>query len=346
MAQSHLSAQMPKLAKRPRVFVTRKLPSDIEARMDALFDAVLRQDNAPLSQAELKAGIADCDVFVPNVSDDINADIIAAAGSRLRLIANFGAGTDHIDRVAAYARNIIVTNTPGVLTDDTADLTLALILSVPRRLAEGDRMVRAGAYKGWTPTHMLGHRVRGKTLAIIGMGRIGQELARRGNALGLSICYHNRRQVPKTIETLLGAQYYADLDGLLGQADIISLNCPHTPLTHHMINQKRLSLMKREAIIVNTSRGGLIDEAALADALEKGQISGAGLDVFENGAMPHPKLLGLDNVVLTPHIGSATYESRREMGEKVLINIRALIDHHACPDRVLPPGKSFVADKS
>jgi len=329
------------MAKSPRVFVTRRLPLEIEARMADLFDTVLRSDDRPLTQAELKAGIADCDVFVPNVSDDINGEVVAAASDRLRLIANFGAGTDHIDRGAAYARGITVTNTPGVLTEDTADLVMALLLSVPRRLAEGDRMMRAGKFEGWTPTHMLGSRVKGKTLGIIGMGRIGQAVASRANAFGLSVHYHNRRQVPAGIEDILGATYHADLDEMLSVVDMVSVNCPYTPLTHHLINKDRLARMKPDSCIVNTARGEVIDEAALADALETGQIGGAGLDVFENGATPHPKLLTLDNVILTPHIGSATHESRREMGEKVMINIRALMDHHACPDRVLPPGKSF-----
>lgn len=329
------------MAKSPRVFVTRRLPSEVESRMEDLFDTVLRKDDRPLTQDELKAGIADCDVFVPNVSDDINADVIAAAGPQMRLIANFGAGTDHIDRGAAYARDITVTNTPGVLTEDTADMTMALILSVPRRIAEGDRVMRAGEFNGWTPTHMLGSRVRGKSLGIIGMGRIGQAIARRAHAFGLSVHYHNRNPVPAAIETALNAHYHKDIDALLAAVDIVSLNCPHTPLTHHLINAERLSKMKADSFIVNTARGELIDEAALANALQAGRIAGAGLDVFENGAQPHPKLLTLSNVILTPHIGSATHESRREMGEKVLINIRALMDHHACPDRVLPPGKSF-----
>ncbi|MEP1230894.1 MAG: D-glycerate dehydrogenase [Litorimonas sp.] len=329
------------MVKTPRVFVTRRLPQDIETRMSDLFDVVLRSDDKPLTEDELKAGISDCDVFVPNVSDDINANVIAAAGAHLRLIANFGAGTDHIDRAEAYKRNITVTNTPGVLTEDTADLTMALILSVPRRLIEGDRMMRNGGFTGWTPTHMLGSRVKGKSLGIIGMGRIGQAVARRANAFGLSVHYHNRRQVPAGIEAELGAQYHPDIDEMLGAVDIVSLNCPYTPLTHHLINKSRLAQMKPDSFIVNTARGELIDEEALADALAVGQISGAGLDVFENGSVAHSKLLSLENVILTPHIGSATHESRREMGEKVLINIRAMMDHHACPDRVLPPGKSF-----
>ena len=329
------------MAKTPRVFVTRKLPLEVETRMSDLFDVVLRSDDRPLTQDELKAGIADCDVFVPNVSDDINGDVIDAAGTRLRLIANFGAGTDHIDRKAAYARGITVTNTPGVLTQDTADMTMALLLSVPRRLGEGDRVMRAGGFTGWTPTHMLGSRVKGKALGIIGMGRIGQAVARRANAFGLRVHYHNRRQVPSGIEDTLGAQFHADLDHMLSIVDMVSINCPHTPLTHHLINEARLAKMKPGSFIVNTARGEIIDEAALAAALEAGHIGGAGLDVFESGQAPHPKLLTLDNVILTPHIASATHESRREMGEKVIINIRALIDHHACPDRVLPPGKSF-----
>jgi len=329
------------MAKTPRVFVTRRLPQEIEKRMSDLFDVVLRTDDTPLSEEALKMGIADCDVFVPNVSDDINANVVNAASPRLRLIANFGAGTDHIDRKAAYARGITVTNTPGVLTEDTADLAMALILSVPRRLIEGDRMTRAGQFEGWSPTHMLGSRVKGKALGIVGMGRIGQAVAKRANAFGLSVHYHNRHQVPAGIEEALGAQYHADLDEMLSCVDMVSLNCPYTPLTHHLINKARLMKMKSESFIVNTARGEVIDEEALAVALEAGQIAGAGLDVFENGAMPHPKLLELENVILTPHIGSATHESRREMGEKVLINIRAMMDHHACPDRVLPPGKSF-----
>ncbi len=329
------------MAKTPRVFITRRLPSEIETRMADLFEAVLRMDDRPLTQDELKAGIADCDVFVPTVSDDINADVIAAAGPRLRLIANFGAGTDHIDRGAAYRRGVTVTNTPGVLTEDTADLAMALILSVPRRLIEGDRMMRAGTFEGWAPTHMLGSRVKGKALGIVGMGRIGQAVAKRANAFGLSVHYHNRHPVPAGIETALGAHYHADLDEMLGCVDIVSLNCPYTPLTHHLIDKDRLARMKPDSFIVNTARGEVIDESALARALETGQIGGAGLDVFENDAKPHDDLLKLDNVILTPHIGSATHESRREMGEKVLINIRALMDHHACPDRVLPPGKSF-----
>lgn len=326
------------MSQSPVVFVTRRLPEPIEARMRDLFDVRLRMDDTPMSQDELKTAIADCDVFVPTVTDKISEDVIASASSRLRLIANFGAGTNHIDVKAAYERGITVSNTPDVLTEDTADLVMALILAVPRRLIEGDQHMRNGHFSGWAPTHMLGHRVRGKALGIIGMGRIGQAVARRAHAFGLSVHYHNRHHVPKGIEDSLGAKYWDDLDAMLKAVNIVSVNCPLTPSTHHLINEDRLNLMGENSYIVNTSRGEVIDEAALAKALSKGVIAGAGLDVYENEPVPHPDLLDLPNVILAPHIGSATHESRIEMGEKVLINIRAMMDHHACPDRVLPPG--------
>ena len=323
---------------RPRVAVTRRLPQQVEARMAELFDTVLREDDTPLDAIGLKALIADCDVFVPTVTDDITQDIVSAAGPRLRLIANFGAGTDHIDVAEAHARGITVTNTPGVLTEDTADLAMAMILAVPRRLVEGDRAMRAGAFKGWGPTHMLGHRVRGKRLGILGLGRIGSAVARRAHAFGLDVHYHNRHRVPVTIERALEATFHESLEDMLGEIDILSINAPLTDATRHLIDGRTLALMKPDSYLVNTSRGGIVDEAALARALRRGQIAGAGLDVYEEDASPHPDLLGLENVILAPHIASATHESRREMGEKVLINIRALIDHHRCPDRVLPPG--------
>lgn len=330
------------LPPKPRVCVTRKLPAEIEARLSDLFQTTLgARDDTPMDKAALIAAVKDCHVLVPTVTDKIDAEVIAAAGDNLTLIANFGAGSDHIDVSAAHARGILVTNTPGVLTEDTADLTMALILAVPRRLVEGDRLTRAGEFTGWTPTAHLGHRVRGKKLGIIGMGRIGQAVARRASAFGLSVHYHNRRQLPAPIEDGLKAKYWDDLDAMLGAVDIISINCPSTPDTRHLINRARLSLMSAQSYIVNTSRGDVIDEAALADALERGEIGGAGLDVFEREPVVHPKLLRLPNVILAPHIGSATHESRREMGEKVLINIRALIDGHICPDRVLPPGESM-----
>jgi len=326
---------------RPRVAVTRRLPKEVENRMSDLFETTLRSQDTALNQAELKTAIASCDVFVPTVTDDINSGVIAAASPALKLIANFGAGTDHIDVAAAHARGIMVTNTPGVLTEDTADLTMALILAVPRRLVEGDRRTRSGNFNGWSPTFMLGHRVRGKKLGIIGMGRIGQAVARRASAFGLEVHYHNRRRLPGGIEDTLDATYWPDLDPMLTAIDIVSINCPSTPDTYHLINEQRLKLLSPESYIVNTSRGEVIDEAALAKALSKGDLGGAGLDVYEEEPKVHPDLMDLPNVILAPHIGSATHESRREMGEKVMINIRALMDGHAYPDRVLPPGASF-----
>lgn len=325
----------------PKVVVTRRLPPEVEARMSDLFNTTLREDDRPMSQSELAEAISDCDVFVPTVTDWIDAAVLDAASPRLRLIANFGAGTNHIDVAAAHAKGIAVSNTPGVLTEDTADLAMALLLSVPRRLVEGDRRLRNGEFKGWGPTHMLGHRVRGGALGIVGMGRIGQALARRAHAFGLNVHYHNRRRVPKGIESALGATWHENLDEMLGQVNLLSLHCPSTPETYHLINAERLKLMRPDSYIVNTSRGEIIDEAALAAALGSGAISGAGLDVYEHEPTPYPALLELPNVILAPHIGSATFESRREMGELVLINIRAMMDHHACPNRVLPPGASF-----
>ncbi len=327
----------------PRVIVTRRLPIEIETRMRDLFSANLRAEDVAMSQAELKQAVANCDVLVPTVTDVIDADVIAAA-TDLKLIANFGAGTDHIDVAAAHARGIMVTNTPGVLTEDTADLTMALILAVPRRLVEGDRRTREGNFDGWSPTFMLGHRVRGKKLGIIGMGRIGQAVARRASAFGLDVHYHNRRRAPGPIEEELNATYWPELDAMLTAIDILSITCPSTPSTYHLINETRLKLMSKNSYIVNTSRGEVIDEAALAKALSQGQLGGAGLDVYENEPTVHPDLMKLPNVILAPHIGSATHESRREMGEKVMINIRALVDGHAYPDRVLPPGASFSKD--
>ncbi len=321
---------------RPRVTVTRRLPKAVEDRMSDLFDTTLRAEDVAMSQADLKAAIADCDVLVPTVTDDINSDVISAASDKLKLIANFGAGTDHIDVAAAHQRGIMVTNTPGVLTEDTADLTMALILAVPRRLVEGDRRTRDGNFKGWSPTFMLGHRVRGKKLGIIGMGRIGQAVARRAHAFGLDVHYHNRRRLPGGIEDTLDATYWPELDPMLTAIDILAITCPSTPETYHMINAERLALLSPESYIVNTSRGEVIDEAALAKALSKGDLGGAGLDVYELEPKVHPDLMDLPNVILAPHIGSATHESRREMGEKVMINIRALMDGHAFPDRVLP----------
>lgn len=326
---------------KPKVVVTRRLPAEVETRMADLFDTVLRTDDTAMTQDELAAAIADCDVFVPTVTDTIDAAVLSHASPRLRLIANFGAGTDHIDVSTAHAKGITVTNTPGVLTEDTADLAMALILAVPRRLVEGDRRLRAGEFTGWSPTHMLGHRVRGGKLGILGMGRIGQALARRATAFGLDVHYHNRRRIPKGIEDILGATWHEDLDGMLSEVNFLSIHCPATPSTYHLINADRLSKMSSDSYVVNTARGEVIDEAALAAAIKAGTISGAGLDVYENEPNPHSDLIGLPNVILSPHIGSATHESRREMGELVLINIRAMMDHHSAPNRVLPPGASF-----
>lgn len=328
-------------SKNPRVNVTRKLPAEIEKRLSDLFDTTLNSSDTAMSRDALIEAVSMCDVLVPTVTDKIDAEIINAAGHGLKLIANFGAGTDHIDVAAAHAKGITVTNTPGVLTEDTADLTMALILAVPRRLVEGDRITRAGQFTGWTPTSTLGHRVRGKKLGIVGMGRIGQAVARRAHAFGLEVHYHNRRPIPAPIALELNAVYWDDLNSMLETVDIVSVNCPKTPDTYHMINAERLSHMSPDSYIINTSRGDVIDEGALAKALAEGRIGGAGLDVYENEPEVHPDLLDLPNVILAPHIGSSTHESRREMGEKVLINIRAMIDKHQVPDRVLPPESSF-----
>lgn len=321
---------------KPRVSVTQRLPKVVEDRMVNLFDTTLRHDTNLMTKDELKRAIADCEVFVPTVTDIINSDVISAASKKLRLIANFGAGTDHIDINFAHERGIIVTNTPGVLTEDTADLTMALILAVPRRLVEGDRRARSGKFDGWTPTFMLGHRIRGKRLGIIGMGRIGQAVARRAKMFGFEVHYHNRNRLPAGIEDTFDATYWPTLDPMLPSIDILVITCPNTPETYHLINKKRLKLLSPTSYIVNTSRGEVIDEAALANALSLGELSGAGLDVYEKEPRIHPDLIKLQNVILSPHIGSATHESRQEMGEKVMINIRAMMDGHAYPDRVLP----------
>ena len=281
--------------------------------------------------------MADCDVLVPTVTDRICAELIAAAPENLQLIANFGNGTDNIDVDAAAARGIIVTNTPSVLTEDTADMTMALLLALPRRLVEGDHIMRQpGAFSGWSPNWMLGRRVGGKKLGIIGMGRIGQAVARRAKNFGLQVAYHNRTRLHPDIETHCAATYFDTLDRMLRACDIISVNCPHTPATYHLLSARRLGLLPPGALIVNTARGEVIDEAALADALAEGRLGGAALDVFEREPAVHPRLLELKNVILLPHMSSATKEGRQEMGEKVIINIRSFADGHAPPDRVLP----------
>ncbi len=322
--------------KKLRITVTRKLPDPVELRLKELFDTTLNPDDTPMSPEALVSAMQTTDVLVPTVTDRIDGRLLARAGETLRLIAQFGAGVDNIDVESAVQRGITVTNTPGVLTDDTADVAMALILAVPRRLHEGVQVMERGAFEGWTPTWMLGRRIAGKRLGIIGMGRIGQAVARRARAFGLQIHYHNRKPVSPKIEELLGATYWDSLDQMLARMDIVSVNCPHTPATFHLLNARRLELMKPDSFIVNTSRGEVIDEAALARAIEAGQIAGAGLDVFEREPSVNPKLKDLPNVVLLPHMGSATVEGRVEMGEKVIINIKTFADGHKPPDRVIP----------
>ncbi len=326
---------MPPSNKKPLVFVTRRLPDHIQARMMELFDTRLNESDTPLSESELIAAVESADVFVPTVTDIINREVIAAAGEQLKLIASFGTGVDHVDLAAASERGIIVTNTPGVLTEDTADMAMALILAAPRRLTEGDRLVHGGSWQGWAPTSMLGQRIWGKRLGIIGMGRIGQAVARRALGFGLSIHYHNRKRVHEETEEELDATWWESLDQMLAHMDLITIHCPSTPATFHLLSARRLKLLRPTSYIVNTSRGHAIDEAALATLLEQGSIAGAGLDVYENEPAINPKLLTLDNVVLLPHMSSATLEGRLDMGEKVLINIQTWADGHMPPDRVI-----------
>jgi glyoxylate reductase len=305
------------------------------ARMEDLFVATLNRVDVPLGRPALAAGMADCDVLVPTITDRIDAELIAGAGDRLKLIANFGVGVDHIDLAAARARGILVTNTPGVLTEDTADLAMALILAVPRRIGEGEQRVMAGQWLGWGPTDMLGHRVHSKKLGIIGMGRIGRAIARRAAGFRMEILYHNRHQLPAEKEAELGARWCGTVEQLLCEADIVSINSPHTPETHLLMNADRLALMQPHAVLINTARGEIIDEDALATALESGQIAGAGLDVHAREPHVHPRLLKCPNAVLLPHMGSATHEGRTAMGEKVIANIRSWVDGHRPPDQVL-----------
>ncbi len=321
---------------RPLVIVTRKLPDVVETRMRELFDARLNLDDHPPTQEELVAAAREADVLVPTVTDRIDASVLSQAGPRLKLIANYGNGVDNIDVETATQRGIAVTNTPGVLTEDTADMTMALILSVPRRLIEGVRVVEDGQWKGWSPSWMLGHRINGKRLGIVGMGRIGQAVARRARGFGMQVHYHNRRRVSASIEEELEATYWDSLDQMLARMDVISIHCPHTPATYHLLSARRLKLVRPEAYIVNTARGEVIDENALARMIEAGELAGAGLDVFEHEPSVNPKLLKNERVVLLPHMGSATIEGRVDMGEKVIINIKTFADGHRPPDRVLP----------
>jgi glyoxylate reductase len=325
--------------KKPLVVVTRKLPDSIETRMRELFDARINLDDQPMTPEQIAEAVRTADVLVPTVTDEISDEILKQPDCKVRLIANFGNGVDNIDVAAAHARGITVTNTPKVLTEDTADMTMALILAVPRRLIEGASILTDSKdWPGWSPTWMLGHRIGGKRLGIIGMGRIGQAVARRARAFGLQIHYHNRRPVAPRIANELGATYWESLDQMLARMDIISVNCPHTPATFHLLSARRLKLIRKDAYIVNTARGEVIDEETMTKLIETGDIAGAGLDVFEHEPAVNPKLLRLarsGKVVLLPHMGSATIEGRVEMGEKVIINIKAFLDNHKPPDRVL-----------
>jgi len=326
--------------KKPLVVVTRRLPDSVEMRMRELFDARLNSDDKPMTQAQLVEAAKTADVLVPTVTDHIDRAVLSQSGERLKLIANFGNGVDNIDVTTAVQRGITVTNTPGVLTEDTADMTMALILAVPRRLAEGAQvLIGDREWSGWSPTWMLGHRIWGKRLGIVGLGRIGQAVARRAQAFGLKIHYHDRRRVSSAIEEELHATYWESLDQMLARMDIISINCPHTPATYHLLSARRLRLIRPEAYIVNTARGEVIDENALARLIESEHIAGAGLDVFEHEPAVNPKLIKLaraGKVVLLPHLASATLEGRVDMGEKVIVNIKTFLDGHKPPDRVLP----------
>jgi glyoxylate reductase len=276
------------------------------------------------------------DVLVPTITDQIDAGLLAQAGDKLKLIANYGAGVDHIDVATARQRGILVSNTPGVVTEDTADMTMALILSVTRRIPEGLAMMQSGVWQGWSPMANLGGRIGGKRLGILGMGRIGQAVARRARAFGMQIHYHNRRRLRPETEAELEATFWESLDQMVSRMDVISINCPHTPSTYHLMNARRLKLLKPAAVVVNTSRGEVVDENALTRMLRAGEIAGAGLDVYERGAEINPRLRELPNVVLLPHMGSATLEGRIEMGEKVIINIKTFADGHRPPDQVVP----------
>ncbi|MFV0245526.1 MAG: 2-hydroxyacid dehydrogenase [Qingshengfaniella sp.] len=323
-------------AKRLSVVVTRRLPEAVETRLADLFDTQLRSDDTPMSRAELVQAVQSCDILVPTVTDQIDAGLLGQAGPQLRLIANYGAGVDHIDVASARSRGVLVTNTPGVTAEDTADMALALILAVTRRLPEGLSRMQSGEWTGWAPTALLGGRIGGRRLGILGMGRIGQAVARRAQAFGMQIHYTNRRRVAAEIEADLGATFWPELDDMVRRVDVLSVNCPSTPDTFHLINARRLKLMKPGAVIVNTARGEVIDENALVRALRDGQIAGAGLDVFEHGTQVNPALLEMPQAVLLPHMSSATEEGRIDMGEKVIINIKTFADGHRPPDQVVP----------
>lgn len=322
--------------KRLSVVVTRRLPEAVETRLSELFDVRLREDDTPMTRAELIEAVKGADVLVPTLTDEIDGALIGQAGDQLKLIANYGAGVDHIDVATARQRGVLVSNTPGVLTDDTADMTMALILAVTRRMAAGMAVIQQDNWDGWAPTALLGGRVSGRRLGVLGMGRIGQAVAHRARAFGMQVHYHNRRRLHDQIEESFEATYWESLDQMVARMDVLSINCPHTPTTFHLMNARRLKLMKPDAVIVNTSRGEVIDENALTRMLRAGEIAGAGLDVYERGTEINPRLRELENVVLLPHMGSATLEGRIEMGEKVIINIKTFDDGHRPPDQVVP----------
>lgn len=323
------------MSAKPLVIVTRRLPEIIEARLMELFNTKLSLDDKPFSKNQLIDAVKEADILLPTVTDIIDKDVIENASSKLKLIANFGNGTDHLDLVAAQKKKIIVTNTPGVLTEDTADMVMGLLLAVPRKVIEGENLIRSGKWEGWSPTHMMGRRIWGKRLGIIGMGSIGQAVARRAIGFGLNIHYHNRNRLPDVIEESHQATYWKDLDQMLPKMDIISINCPSTPETYHLLSRARLSTLQPHAYIINTSRGKVVNEEALAELLSIGKIAGAGLDVFEREPSVSEVLLGAPNTVLLPHMGSATVEARIEMGEKVIINIQTLLNGHRPPDRIV-----------
>lgn len=320
---------------KPFVILTRKLPGAVETRMAELFRVQFNDDDHIFTREELKEAVRIADVLVPTVTDKIDTEILQSAGAQLKLISSFGNGVDHIDLAACHSRNIIVTNTPNVLTEDTADMNMALILAVARRLSEGERLLRSGEWQGWSPMAMLGHRIHGKRIGIIGMGRIGSALAQRARGFGLAVHYHNRHPVHPGIERALEATYWDSLDQMLARVDIVSINCPHTPATYHLLSARRLALLQPHAYLINIARGEIVDEKALIKMLQTKQLAGAGFDVFEHEPAINPKWLQLDNVVLLPHMGSATIEGRIDMGERVIINIRAFADGHRPPDRVI-----------
>lgn len=321
---------------RTKVVLTRRLPEPVETRLKELFDVILRVNDTPMSRADLVDAVKTCDVLVPTITDKIDAGLLGQAGENLKLIANFGAGIDHIDLETARQRGILVSNTPDVVTEDTADMAMALLMAVVRKIPQGLQAMQSGEWTGWSPTAYLGGRLGGRRLGILGMGRIGQAVARRASAFGMQIHYHNRRRLRPEIEETLGATYWESLDQMVARMDILSINCPHTPSTFHLMNARRLRLLKPSAVIVNTSRGEVIDENALTRMLRAQELAGAGLDVYEYGTNINPRLRELENVVLLPHMGSATLEGRVEMGEKVIINIKTFADGHRPPDMVVP----------